>query len=143
MKGRNVDGLYTNGNISSTRLVLQLSPDLSCFLVTAIYVTIRIYVVLTLLYRRCQSNKQHYINLLHLISTSVCLHDHLQLPQHFKHRHIHQIRIKIEWTSINQKRHAAEVNRGDDGDSEQSPPKKRANLCECSNFLPGFRLTFT
>ncbi len=32
MKGRSVDGLYTNGNILSTRLVLQLSPDLSCFL---------------------------------------------------------------------------------------------------------------
>ncbi len=32
MKGRSIDSLYTNGNIPSTRLVLQLSPDLSCFL---------------------------------------------------------------------------------------------------------------
>ncbi len=32
MKKQSVDDLYINGNISSTRLVLQLSPDLSYFL---------------------------------------------------------------------------------------------------------------
>ncbi len=32
MKRQSVDGLYINGNIPSTRLVLQLSPDLFCFL---------------------------------------------------------------------------------------------------------------
>ena len=29
-----------------------------------------------------------------------------------------QIRIKIKWISINQKHHAAEVNRNDNGNSE-------------------------
>ncbi len=32
MKRQSIDGLYTNSNISSTRLVLQLSLDLSFFL---------------------------------------------------------------------------------------------------------------
>ncbi len=32
IKGQSVDDLYNNGNIPSIRLVLQLSPDLSCFL---------------------------------------------------------------------------------------------------------------
>ncbi len=49
----------------------------------------------------------------------------------------------MEWTLINQKRNAAEMDRDDDGDSEQSPPQKRTTLCECSNFLPGFWLIFT
>lgn len=81
---------------------------------------------------------------MHLISTR--LHDHLQLPQYFKYYHIHQIRIKIELTSSNQKRNAAEVNHGDDGNSEQSPPKKshahmsivisclNSDLLLCSSF---------
>ncbi len=46
IKGQSINGLYTNSNILSTRLVLQLSLDFSCFFI-ANYVTIRIYVVLT------------------------------------------------------------------------------------------------
>ncbi len=96
----------------------------------------------TRLYKHCQLNKYHYINLLNLISTSVYPHDYLQLPQHFKPNHIYQIRIKIEWTSINQKRNVVEVDPSDNNNSKQSPPKKRTNLYEYSNFLPGFRFTF-
>ncbi len=49
----------------------------------------------------------------------------------------------MEWTSINHKRNAVEGDRDDDGNSDQSPPIKKTNLCKCCNFLPGFWLIFT
>ncbi len=84
-------------------------------------------------------NIRLYDNFLHHFENR---HIHNHLPQHFKHCPIDQIRIKLEWTLINQKRNAAEVDRDNNGDSDQSPHTKWTNLCKCSNLLPGFWLIF-
>lgn len=80
-------------------------------------------------------NIRLYDNFLHHFENR---HIHNHLPQHFKHCPIDQIRIKLEWTLINQKRNLMKVDRDDNGDIEQSPPKKRTDPYECSNFLFGF-----
>lgn len=49
----------------------------------------------------------------------------------------------MKWTSIGQKRKVAELDRGEDINSELSLPKKMTNLYEYGNFLSGFRLCLT